>query len=167
MSTPRTLIAALGVSAAALVGIAQWEGYRGAAYDDGVGVQTIGFGSTAGVRPGERTDPVRALVRLSADADRIAGEIADCIGDVPLHQHEWDAYVGLAYNIGSGPFCKSTLLARLHSRPPVYAAACREILRWNKAGGRVLPGLTKRREAEYRRCMGETRAAASVATADR
>jgi lysozyme len=76
-----------------------------------------------------------------------------CIGDVPLYQNEWDAYVSLSYNIGTSGFCSSTLVKRLKKRPPEYIAACTEILRWNRGGGRVLDGLTKRRQAEYKQCM--------------
>jgi lysozyme len=156
----RLLPSLLVVSAVALGSIALHEGYRERAYDDGVGVQTYGFGTTrrpdgAPVRPGDTITPERAVQRLSQDADRIGREIADCIGDVPLYQHEFDAYVSLAYNIGPGAFCRSTLLKKLKQQPPDYAGACREILRWRYAGGRELPGLVRRREAEYRRCMGE------------
>jgi lysozyme len=152
--------AVLTVSALSLAAIAIHEGYRSRAYDDGVGVHTIGYGITrredgSPVRPGDTITPERALVRLAQEVDRTQREIRDCIGDVPLHQHEWDAYVSLAYNIGSGAFCRSTLVRRLKQTPPDYAGACREILRWTRAGGRELPGLIKRRQAEYRQCMGE------------
>lgn len=145
-------IAALSLSAAALVGIALHEGYRDTAYDDGVGVQTIGFGTTEGVRPGDRITPERALVRLLADADRTQSDLRACIGPVPMYQHEWDAIVSWAYNIGTGAACKSTLVRRLRAQD--YPGACAELLRWTRAGGRVLPGLVRRRQAEYQLCMG-------------
>ncbi|HWO99752.1 MAG TPA: lysozyme [Methylococcus sp.] len=156
----RLLPASLTLSAAALVGIAVHEGYRERAYDDGVGVQTLGFGSTSRedgspVRPSDRTDPVRALILLGAAADRKQMEMRECIGAVPLHQHEWDAFVSLAYNIGTTAFCRSTLVKKLKSQPPDYAGACREILKWTRAGGRELPGLVRRRQAEYRQCLGD------------
>lgn len=139
--------------------IATFEGYRSTAYNDGVGVQTVGFGSTrledgAPVRPGDRVTPQRAVVLLANDADAIAKELATCIGDVPLAQHEWDAFVSWAYNVGSAAACRSTLVKKLKQTPPDYEGACRELLKWVYAGGRVLPGLVTRREAEYRRCMG-------------
>ncbi len=149
--TPRTRIAAASV---ALVGlVAGFEGYRGTAYDDGVGVQTIGFGRTAGVQPGQRTDPVREVIHLSRTLDAFADEVAGCIGDVPLHQHEFDAFVSLAYNIGTGAFCRGSIPKLLQSGD--YEGACSRIRLYTKAGGRVLPGLIKRREAEYRMCMGD------------
>jgi len=133
------------------------EGYRGAAYDDGVGVQTIGFGTTTQVdgrpvRPGDRMSPERALVRMGQDVSRFERDMRACIGDVPLYPHEWDAYVSLTYNIGSGAFCRSTLVRRLKQTPPDYAGACAEILRWNQAGGRVWRGLELRRQDEFKLC---------------
>jgi lysozyme len=154
MKTPRLLPVFLTVSALSLAGIAAHEGYRADAYDDGVGVQTLGFGTTAGVKPGDRITPERAVLRLAQDADRIGREIGACIGPVPLTQYEFNAYTSLAYNIGSSAFCRSTLVKRLKQTPPDYDAACREILRWDKAGGRVMAGLTKRRLDEYRVCVG-------------
>lgn len=147
----RITVAALAVSAAALVGIATHEGYRGEAYKDAVGVPTIGFGETAGVKIGDKITPERALVRLLSSTEKHADAIRQCI-HVPLYQHEFDAYVSLAYNIGTGAFCKSTLVKKLNAKD--YTGACEEIRRWNRAGGKVLPGLTKRRETEYRMCMG-------------
>lgn len=157
---PRLLPSLLAVSAVAVAGIAAHEGYRARAYDDGVGVQTVGFGSTtredgSPVKPGDTITPERAVQRLAQDADRIGRQIAACIGDVPLYQHEFDAFVSLAYNIGPGAFCRSTIVKRLKATPPDYAGACAAIKKWTRAGGRELPGLVKRRQAEYRQCMGE------------
>jgi lysozyme len=92
---------------------------------------------------------------LSHDADRIARELASCIGDVPLYQYEWDAFVSWAYNVGSAAACRSTLVKKLRQTPPDYAGACRELLKWTRAGGRELAGLKNRRQAEYRLCLGE------------
>lgn len=148
----RVAVAALTLSASAMVGIALHEGYRGDAYDDGVGVQTIGFGTTEGVKPGDKITPERALVRLLGDATKFERAVQRC-APVPMYQHEFDAYVSLTYNIGEGAFCGSTLAKKL--RAGDYAGACDEILRWNRAGGKVLRGLTKRREAEHKLCKGE------------
>ena len=145
-------IGALAVSASALVSIALNEGYRGEAYKDAVGVPTVGYGETKGVTMKSKTTPDRALVQLLSSANRHADDIRQCIS-VPLYQHEFDAYVSLAYNIGAKNFCGSTLVRKLNADD--YSGACEQIKRWNKAGGKVLPGLTKRREKEYRMCMGE------------
>ena len=147
----RTGVAALVVTASVIVGIATHEGYRGEAYKDAVGVPTIGYGETKGVKMGDKTTPERALVQLLTSTEKHADAIRQCI-KVPLYQHEFDAYISLAYNIGTGAFCRSTLVRKLNAKD--YAGACEEIKRWNKAGGKVLPGLVTRREAEYRMCMG-------------
>jgi lysozyme len=154
----RNSIAALSLSAAALIGIAGWESYRGEAYyatedEKARGISTIGFGTTKDVKPGDKTTPVRALQQLGKDADVYQQAMRRCI-TVPLHQYEWDAYVSLTYNIGSGAFCKSTLVRKLNAQD--YSGACWEILRWNKAGGRVLTGLVNRRKSEYNTCMGKS-----------
>jgi lysozyme len=160
MAAPRRgIITGLGASAIAVALIAGFEGYSGKAYDDGVGVQTVGFGSTRHqdgqpVSKGDTVTPQRAVVMLAIEADQIAQELAACIGDVPLYRHEWDAYVSWAYNVGSAAACRSTLVKKLKANPPDYTGACRELLKWTKAGGRELPGLVKRRQAEYSICMG-------------
>jgi lysozyme len=148
----RSLIATLVVSATALVGIAGFESYRGTAYLDSVNVPTLGYGTTQGVKLGDKTTPERALVRLLADATGTGEAIKGCI-QVPLYQHEFDAYVSLAYNIGEGAFCRSSLVRLLNQGN--YRAACDQVLRWDMAGGRKLAGLTKRRQAEWRTCVGE------------
>jgi len=146
----RLLIGALSISATALITIASNEGYVGETYTDAVGIPTIGFGETKGVKYGQRTDPVRALIQLNASMDDHAKGIAKCI-NVPISQGEYDAYISFAYNVGVNAFCTSTLNKKLNAMD--YDGACKELLRWNKAGGRVLNGLTKRREQEYKQCM--------------
>jgi len=151
----RTTIAALSLSAATLVGIAGWETYRGEAYlPTPQDVPTSGWGSTAGVKLGDRTTPDRALVQLLSDAQRHERELRACLSDVALYQHEWDAYVSWAFNVGTSAACSSTLVRKLRADPPDYPGACRELLRWNKQAGRALAGLTRRRHAEYQICVG-------------
>jgi lysozyme len=148
----RVSIATLALSASALVGIAVHEGYREAAYRPVPGdVPTIGFGTTAGVQMGDRIEPVQALVRKLADVQQFEGALKRCVR-VPLHQHEYDAFLSLAYNIGSGAFCGSTLVRKLNAGD--YAGACAEILRWDRFQGQPLRGLTLRRQAEHRQCLG-------------
>ena len=147
----RLKVALLSLSASALVGIASWEGFSSKAYQDIVGIWTIGFGTTENVKQGQNLDPVKALQRKLTDVQKFEGALKQCI-KVPLHQHEYDAYLSLAYNIGPTAFCNSTLVRRLNQEQ--YDLACREILRWDKAGGKPVRGLTLRREAEYRQCMG-------------
>ncbi len=152
MNKVRIAISALALSASALVGIAVHEGYSPVAYRPVPGdVPTIGFGTTDGVKMGDRTDPVQALTRKLADVQRFEGALKQCVR-VPLHQHEYDAYLSLAYNIGSGAFCSSTLVRRLNAGD--YVGACAEILRWDRFQGQPLRGLTLRRQAEHRQCLG-------------
>lgn len=148
----RTHVAALSLSAAALVGIALHEGYRDEAYTPVPGdVPTIGFGTTEGVKMGDRITPPRALVRLLDDASEFETAVRRC-APVPMYQYEFDAYVSLTYNIGSGAFCSSTLARKLKAGD--YAGACAEILRWDKFKGQPLPGLTTRRREEHAKCLG-------------
>lgn len=151
-SKQRQAVAALVISASTLVGIAIHEGYVGKTYLDAVGVPTIGFGETKGVKPGQTTTPTRALVQLLKSSEEHAAGMEACI-TVPLHQHEYDAYLSFTYNVGVGAFCRSTLNRKLNAGD--YAGACAELLKWDKAGGRVLPGLTKRRQDEFKICSGQ------------
>lgn len=149
----RVQVAMLSLSAAALVGIAVHEGYSDRAYTPVPGdVPTIGFGDTHGVKLGDRTDPVRALIKLNQHTLNFQRELRGCIGDVPMHQHEWDAIVSWTYNVGTTAACKSTLVRKLQAGD--YPGACRELLRWDKFQGKPLPGLTKRRQDEFSTCMG-------------
>lgn len=148
----RTQVAALSLSAAALVGLALHEGYRENAYIPVPGdVPTIGFGTTKNVELGDKTTPERALVGLLKDANKFELSVQSCV-KVPLHQYEYDAYVSLTYNIGPRAFCGSTLVKRLNQSD--YSGACLEILKWDKFKGKPLPGLTKRRQEEYLKCTG-------------
>lgn len=148
----RVQVAALALSASALVGIAMHEGYSPVAYIPVPGDKpTIGFGTTEGVQMGDRTTPQDALERLLRDATRYEGAIKQCV-KVPLFQHEYDAMSSLAYNIGPTAFCNSTLVRKLNALD--YRGACEEIKRWDKFQGKPLRGLTLRRQAEYRTCIG-------------
>ena len=147
----RLPLLALRLSAIGLVGIASWEGYKSVAYIPVPGdVPTIGFGTTSGVKMGDTIDPVTALQKKIRDVERFEGAIQQCVR-VSLHQHEYDAYLSLAYNIGPTAFCGSTLVRKLNAGD--YAGACQEILRWDKFKGQTLAGLTKRRQSEYLQCI--------------
>jgi len=148
----RLPVLALRLSATALVGIAGWEGYKSVAYIPVPGdVATIGFGTTKGVKMGDTIDPVTALQRKIRDVEVFEGAVKQCV-NVPLAQHEYDAYLSLAYNIGPNAFCRSTLVRKLNQAD--YEGACKEILRWDKFQGKPLAGLTNRRQAEYKQCVG-------------
>lgn len=149
----RIQIASLTLSAATLVGIAMHEGYRSDAYTPVAGdVPTIGFGATENVKLGDKISVERALVRLLDDASEFEQAVKRC-APVPMYQYEFDAYVSLSYNIGAGAFCSSTLVKKLNSGD--YVGACEQILRWDRFKGKQLAGLTKRRQQEYKKCLGQ------------
>jgi lysozyme len=152
MKNPRTVIGALALSASALVGIAQWEDYRGEAYTPVKGdVPTIGFGTTSGVKRGDTITPPRALVRLLADADQYASAVKRC-APVPMYQHEFDGTVSFVYNVGPTAFCNSTMAKKFRSGD--YTGACNELPKWVYVKGRRVQGLVNRREAERKLCLG-------------
>jgi GH24 family phage-related lysozyme (muramidase) len=129
------------VSQSGIDAIKRHEGLRLNAYDDGVGIRTIGWGHA---RTTENTITIeRAEELLREDIEVCERCIADNV-HVPLTQGQHDALVSLIFNIGVGAFTKSTLLRKINAGEP----AADEFLRWNKGGGRELPGLVKRREAE-------------------
>ena len=143
-------IAAITLSATALVAIALHEGYRENAYIPLAGdIPTIGFGTTSGVKLGDRTSPEKALQVALRDIQKFEGALKQCV-KVPLTQGEYDVYISLSYNIGSSSFCRSTLVKKLNGQD--YEGACKEILRWDQFQGKRLPGLTKRRQEEYIKC---------------
>jgi lysozyme len=166
MSDTRTIIAALTLSAAAFGGLVLSEGYSDTAIIPVKGdVPTLGFGTTEGVKPGDRITPPQAVIRALQDIGKYEGAVKQCV-TVPLHQYEYDAFVQLAYNIGPGKegvadgFCwlkkggPSTLVRRLNAGD--YEGACRAILDWDRFKGQPLKGLTVRRQKEYRTCTGES-----------
>jgi lysozyme len=148
----RTPIFGLGISGVALIGLLVAEGYKDHAYIPVAGdVPTIGFGTTENVKMGDKVTVTQALNRAMVDVQKFEGAIKSCV-KVPLHQYEYDAYTSLAYNIGSGAFCRSTLVKLLNQQK--YEEACKQILRWDFFKGKPLRGLTVRREKEYQQCIG-------------
>ena len=148
----RRALAALSLSGMGLVAIVMNEGYNSTAYIPVKGdVATIGFGTTKGVKLGDRTTPQDALKRALTDINKFEGALKQCV-KVPLTQGEYDAYISLSYNIGSFAFCNSTLVKRLNAGR--YEDACAEILQWDRFKGQKLAGLTKRRTEEYHLCLG-------------
>ena len=158
----RSAVAVLVLAASTLVGLAVHEGYRDEAYIPVPGdVPTIGFGATGGVRMGDRTTPVRSLVRLLDEVEGVyAAGVKRCV-TVPLYQHEYEAFVRLAYSVGVPTFCrkaqpgKSPNLIDLINAEK-YAEACARIEAFKYGPGRkVLPGLVKRRSEERAICEGK------------
>ena len=122
-----------------------FEGCKLTAYQDSVGVWTIGYGHTKGVYDGMTITQDQAEQMLLSELEEYEGYIENMV-TVPLTQNQFDALVVWVYNLGPTNFKNSTLLKELNAGN--YNAAGQEITRWNKAGGKVLAGLVKRREAE-------------------
>ena len=122
-----------------------FEGCKLTAYQDSVGVWTIGYGHTKGVHDGMTITQEQAEQMLLTELEEYEGYIESMV-TVPLTQNQFDALVVWVYNLGPTNFKNSTLLKELNAGN--YNAASTEIKRWNKAGGKVLAGLVKRREAE-------------------
>lgn len=130
--------------------IKQFEGCKLTSYQDSVGVWTIGYGWTQPVDG----KPIRAGMTIKQEtAERLLktglvsyeSDVSRLV-KVGLTQGQFDALVSFTYNLGARSLSTSTLLRKLNAGD--YAGAADEFLRWNKAGGNVLNGLTRRREAE-------------------
>lgn len=125
--------------------IKHFEGFRSEAYLCPAGVWTIGYGTTSGVRKGQRVTEAQATEMLQRDVGKFERVIKDYVR-VCLRQREFDALVSFVYNVGPGNFRNSTLLRLLNEGE--YEEVYAQLQRWNRAGGRVLSGLIRRREAE-------------------
>lgn len=131
--------------------IKQFEGCKLTAYQDSVGIWTIGYGNTqwenfAKVKQGEKISQQRAEEVFQFFANRFANQV-DAIIIANITQNQFNAVVSLAYNIGLGNFQKSTLLKKLNKKPNDKTIKD-EFLKWVNAGGRKLQGLVNRRKKE-------------------
>lgn len=131
--------------------IKSFEGLRLQAYQDAVGVWTIGYGATRGVKAGMAISKDQAERMLVNDVQRFEPDI-DRLVKVPLSQNQWDALMSFVYNLGAANLESSTLLRLLNQGD--YAGAADQFPRWNRAGGKVLQGLVKRRAAERAMFLG-------------
>lgn len=134
--------------------IKQFEGYSSKAYPDpatGGAPWTIGYGTTKGVKPGMVITAQQAEKMLRDDVAKFESGVSSLV-TAPTTQGQFDAMVSLAYNIGLGNFGKSTLLKKHNAR--CYTCAADQFRVWNRANGKVMNGLTKRRAAEREVYMG-------------
>ena len=129
-----------------------FEGCRLEAYQDSVGVWTIGYGHTKGVYEGMTITQDEAEQMLLEELVEYEGYIERYV-EVPLTQEQFDALTVWVYNLGPTNLSSSTLLKRLNDGR--YDLVPDQIKRWDKAGGKQLAGLTKRRAAEARHFKGE------------
>lgn len=125
--------------------IKYFEGFEGTAYLCPANVWTIGYGRTRNVKEGDRITEAQAERDLLEELEEFKHQVLHSV-KVELTQNELDALTSWTYNLGVGNLNSSTLLKKLNAGSKDEVPA--EMLRWNKAGGKVLAGLTKRREAE-------------------
>jgi lysozyme len=130
--------------------IKRFEGFEARAYLDAVGVPTIGYGHTRTVterdaRDGKRIDEAEAERLLTLDCDSAQADVERYIA-VDLNDNQFAALVSFVFNLGGGALRGSTLRRKLNAGD--YAAVPPEMARWVRAGGRVLTGLVRRRQAE-------------------
>jgi lysozyme len=130
--------------------ITHFEGFKSEAYRDAGGVWTIGFGHTRNVREGDMigtAEGLRLLMQDVAEAERTINLLTDGAQFIiPPEQYMFDALVSFVFNAGAGNFGKSTLKKKLIAG--AYDEAAQEFERWVNGGGRRLPGLVRRRQAE-------------------
>jgi lysozyme len=140
---------ALAGIAVAVVG--GYEGLRLVAYRDVVGTPTACFGETRGIRMGQKFTKAECDAMLLKGLDEFGDGIEKCVPSLrSVPEKRYVAHLSLAYNIGVGGYCKSSI-ARLQKAGDDLAA-CDRFLLYNKAGGRELAGLTKRRQNERAMC---------------
>tara|TARA_B100000965_G_scaffold396564_2_gene411683 strand:+ start:175 stop:609 length:435 start_codon:yes stop_codon:yes gene_type:complete len=125
--------------------IKYFEGFEDTAYLCPANVWTIGYGRTRNVKEGDRITEAQAERDLLEELEEFKHQVLHSV-KVELTQNELDALTSWTYNLGVGNLNSSTLLKKLNAGSKDEVPA--EMLRWNKAGGKVLAGLTKRREAE-------------------
>lgn len=138
------------VNATGITLMKSFEGLSLAAYPDpatGGDPWTIGYGATGpGIVKGVVWTQKQADDRFAADVARFASDVDALLGGAPTTDNQFAAMVSLAFNVGIGNFRESTLL-RLHKAGD-HAGAQGQFIRWNRAAGKVMAGLTRRREAE-------------------
>jgi len=139
-------------SAEGIALIKKFEGCELEAYQCSANVWTIGYGHTRGVEEGDTCSQEDAESMLVADLEEFEGYVNDIV-QYPLEQNQFDALVAWTYNLGPTNLRESTLLIRLNDQD--YHDVPTQIRRWNKAGGKVLDGLVRRREAEALLFLGQ------------
>lgn len=130
--------------------ISQFEGRELRAYQDIVKVWTICDGETKGVKPGQVATPAECDAMLAKNLVTYEAGLDKCL-TYPVPGKTKVAFLSWTYNVGVGAACKSTLVRKANAGD--LRGACNELLKWDKAGGRVVNGLTKRRQAERALCL--------------
>jgi len=129
--------------------VAYFEGYRPVAYLDPVSIPTICYGHTATARIGQTKTQAECDELLKADLGEALEAVDRQLPNAPPLTRA--AFGSFVYNVGAGAFNRSTLLRK--ARAGDWVGACNELPRWVYAGGRQLPGLVARRQAERELCL--------------
>tara|TARA_R100001443_G_scaffold112150_2_gene125470 strand:- start:2605 stop:3060 length:456 start_codon:yes stop_codon:yes gene_type:complete len=132
--------------------IKSFEGCELTAYRCSADVPTIGYGHTSGVSDGDTCTQEEAETMLAEDLVEFEDYVKKYV-ETNLQQNEFDALVAWTYNLGPANLKESTMLKELNSGN--FEEVPRQMKRWNRAGGEVLDGLIRRREAESRLFKGE------------
>ncbi len=150
MGRKTRLAGTVGAAAIALVGT--WEGLRLTAYRDAVGVPTVCYGETLGVKLGDKHTKAECDAMLLASLKEHERGMRRCLKQPDaIPARSYVAFVSLTYNIGVGAFCRSTARKRIDRGD--IRGACDAATWFNKAGGRTIKGLVNRRAAEHRLCL--------------
>lgn len=146
------------LAAGAIALIASWEGVRTVAYRDVVGVPTVCFGETRGVKMGDSYSMDECRVMLGDGIREFEQGIRKCLKDPDkLPDGVYIAFLSVSWNIGQKGFCGSSMARKANAGD--IRGACDALLAWNKAGGRVLKGLANRRADERRICLSSIKGA--------
>jgi len=135
----------MNISQEGLSLIKKFEGCEYNAYKCAAGVWTIGYGHTADVKEGDLVTQQEADKILEEDMKEYEGYIKSAV-TVDLNQNQFDSLVSWVFNLGPSNLSSSTLLTKINNKD--WDNVPEQIKRWNKAGGKVLEGLIRRREAE-------------------
>jgi lysozyme len=145
----------------------QWEGFKLNVYNDSAGLPTIGVGHLITQSERSSANIVINGVAVKYAAGLTDQQVVDLLSQdvqpaeqsvnngvkVPLNQNQFDALVSFTFNVGGGAFAGSTLLKVLNQRQ--YTEVPNQLLRWTKAGGKVVQGLVNRRQNEIKLWNGE------------
>lgn len=126
--------------------IKRWESFQPKAYKCPAGVWTIGYGHTGDVKPGMTVTEHQAEAILGLDLEKFEEGVDGLAKGLALTSNQFSALVSFSFNVGITALANSTLLKKLRKGDLKGAQA--EFARWNKAGGKVLKGLTLRRADE-------------------
>lgn len=146
----KVLTGSLLAAAIALVG--GYEGLRTHAYRDATGIPTICFGETRGVHMGDRKTVAQCREMLGDSLREFSRKIDACLpNSARIPDKSYEAFLSLAYNIGAGGFCRSSVARQINRGN--LKLACEYISLYDRAGGRYNQGLANRRAQEKKLCL--------------